>query len=108
MLEYRYANILTVMAIAFLYSGGMPLLYPVAAIFFAVTYWVDKCLLFKSYRKPIMFNNYLALRTLTYFKYILILHVIGVLFMYGVSPIVDNDLFGSTGPQEINLDDTEG
>lgn len=105
MLEYRYANILTVLAIAFLYSGGMPVLYPVAALFFAVTYWVDKCLLLKCYRKPILFNNYLALKTLDYYKYILILHVVGVIFMYGVTPVVDNDLFGPTGPRAMNLKD---
>ena len=84
---------LTVLAVAFLYSGGMPILYPVAALFFLLTYWMDKCLLFNYYRKPIKFNNYLARRTLDYFKYILILHILGFLLMYGLTPILQNDLF---------------
>ena len=53
MLEFRYSNMLTVISVSFLYSGGMPFLYPVAALFFFFTYWVDKCLLFNYYRKPI-------------------------------------------------------
>lgn len=93
MLEFRYANMLTILAVTFLYSGGMPILYPVAALFFFLTYWVDKYLLFNYYRKPIMFDDYLAKKTLEYFKYILFLHILGCLFMFGDSKILQNDLF---------------
>lgn len=53
MLEFRYSNMLTVLAVAFLYSGGMPFLYPVAAMFFFTTFWTDKYLLLNHYRRPI-------------------------------------------------------
>ena len=59
-IEARYSNILVVMGVTFLYSGGMPILYASAGLFFFVTYWVDKCLLLRCYRKPIKFNNYIA------------------------------------------------
>lgn len=94
MLEFRYSNMLTVLAIAFLYSGGMPILYPVAAIYFFVTYWIDKCMLFYCTRRPIKFDNYIAKKTLNWFKYILLLHIIGFLLMHGQTPILQNDLFG--------------
>ena len=50
MLEYRYANMLAILSVTFLYSSGIPLLYPLACIFFFVTYWVDKFLLLRCYR----------------------------------------------------------
>lgn len=93
MFEFRYSNMLTVLAVAFFYSGGLPVLYPTALFFFFMTYWMDKCLLLKCYRKPIKFDNYLAKGTLAYFKYILILHIAGFLLMYGRTPILQNDLF---------------
>ena len=67
MLEFRYSNMLTVLSIAFLYSSGMPVLYPVAALYFLITYWMDKCLLLTFYRRPIKFDNYIATKTLDYF-----------------------------------------
>lgn len=92
MFEFRYSNILTVLAVAFLYSGGLPIMYPVAAFFFLITYWMDKCLLFNCYRKPIKFDNYLAKGTIGYFKFILLGHVAGFLLMFSMTPILQNDL----------------
>lgn len=97
MFEFRYANMLTVLAVTYLYSGGMPILYPVAAMFFFVTYWTDKCLILRCYRKPIKFDDYLARTTLTFFKYILILHIIGFLVMYGFTPILQISFFEDGG-----------
>mmetsp|Transcript_20514 Transcript_20514/g.25229 ORF Transcript_20514/g.25229 Transcript_20514/m.25229 type:complete len:199 (+) Transcript_20514:2399-2995(+) len=94
MLEFRYSNMLTVLAVAFLYSGGMPILYPVAALYFFITYWFDKCTLFNCYRRPIKFDNYMARKTLDWYKYILLLHIVGFLLMHGQTPILQNDLFG--------------
>lgn len=88
MLEDRYSNLLTVLSVTFLYSGGMPILYMVATLFFFFTYWMDKCLLFRCYRRPVSFDNYLAKKTLEYFKYFLMLHIIGFLLMYGLTPIL--------------------
>lgn len=107
MFEFRYSNILTVLAVAFLYSGGLPILYPVAAIFFFITYWMDKCLLFHCYRKPVQFDNYLAKGTLGYFKYILVGHIAGFLLMYGLTPILQHDLFEQFVPKEIGLIEQE-
>lgn len=64
MLEFRYANILTILSVVFLYSSGIPILYFFAALFFFITYWIDKCLLLKCYKKPVMFDEFLAIQTL--------------------------------------------
>jgi len=103
MFEFRYSNMLTVLAVAFLYSGGMPIMYPTAAIFFFITYWVDKGLLFRYYRKPIKFDNYMAKRTLGFFKFILLGHIAGFLLMYSLTPILQNDLFEKFVPKEIGI-----
>ena len=50
MLEFRYSNMLIVLAVAFFYSSGIPILYPLAALFFFITYWTDKWLLFRYYK----------------------------------------------------------
>ena len=73
MLEFRYSNMLIVLAVAFFYSSGMPILYPIAAIFFIITYCTDKWLLFHYYKQPPMYNSYLARKTLKWFKYIILL-----------------------------------
>ena len=98
-METRYSNMIVVLAITFLYSGGMPILYASAGLFFFVTYWVDKCLLLRCYRKPIKFNNYLALASLSFYKYICVLHLLGFLLMFGLTPIL---------PTRIKMEESDG
>ena len=105
--EFRYANLLVVLAIAFLYSGGMPVLYPAAAMSCFFQYWFDKCLLLRCYRKPIKYDNHLARHTLGYFKWILVLHMGGFLLMYGLTPILQEDIFEHFIPKEVGLVDQE-
>ena len=93
MFEFRYASMLVVLSIAFLYSGGLPVMYPVAAVYFFITYWMDKCLLFRCYRRPVHFNSYLARHTLHYFKFILLIHIAGTLLMFGLTPILQSNIF---------------
>ena len=107
MFEFRYTSLLVVLGVAFLYSGGMPVMYPTAAGYFFLTYWMDKCLLFRCYRKPIQFDNYLARHTLDLFKYILVLHIAGFLLMYGLTPILQNDLFDRFIPTEVGVIEQE-
>jgi len=91
MMEFRYSNLLTVLGVTFLYSSGMPILYPIAALYFFVTYWVDKWLLLRFYRKPVMFDSYMARETLKWFKWILVVHVLAGLLMYSNSSILPSD-----------------
>lgn len=79
---------LFVLGVTFLYSSGMPILYPIAAAFFFIGYWVDKILLLNFYRKPIMYDGYIAKRILDWYQFILLMHVIGGVFMYSNSSIV--------------------
>ena len=88
MLEFRYSNMLIVLSLVLFYSSGIPILYPMAALFFLITYMTDKWLLLRYYRKPPKFNCYLARKTLVWFKYMLVLHVIGAILMFSNSSIL--------------------
>lgn len=51
--DFRYSSLLVVLMLAFLYGGGLPVMYPMAALYFFLTYWIDKCLVFKCYKRPV-------------------------------------------------------
>lgn len=87
MIEFRYSNLLFVLGVSFLYSSGMPILYPIAAAFFFVGYWLDKMLLICFFKKPITYDSYLSKKTLTYYKFIIVMHVLGGTLMYSNSAI---------------------
>ena len=70
-----------------IYSGGLPLLYPLAALSFLAIYWSDKYLLLRSYRKPPLFDNKIALPVLRWFKYALLGHFIISIWMYSNNSI---------------------
>jgi len=86
-MDFKYGNMLSALAIAFLLSSGMPIMYPIAAAYFFVTYWVDKWRLFRCQRRPVKFDNYLAKHALQQFKLILIFHILGFLLMFQLTPI---------------------
>ena len=85
LLEFRYGNMLTILAFTFMYSSSIPLLYPIAMTFFMMTYWVDKFLIFRCYKEPVKFDAQVALKTLSWYKYILFLHALGFVLMYSNS-----------------------
>ena len=88
MLEFRYSNILALLAVIFMYSSSMPILYVFGVFYFFITYWIDKVLLFHYYKKPVMFDSYIARKSLNWFKYILLLHCIGFVVMFSNSEII--------------------
>jgi hypothetical protein len=65
-----------------LYSSGIPILYFVGAVYFFITYWTDKYLIFDLYRKPEFLDHELALRSLDWYKYAIILHFLGGILMF--------------------------
>jgi len=87
-IDYRYNSILTVVFVTMMYSGGLPVLYPIAALFFAITYWSDKYLLLKEYRRPPNFDSHLTLKSLGWFKIAILLHVVGSVSMFASQDIL--------------------
>lgn len=74
--------IVTIVYMVMIYSAGMPILYPLAALTFFLTYWLDKYLLLRFYRKPPVFDSYLTLKMIGMFKGAFVCHVIVSFFMF--------------------------
>ena len=55
---------------------------------FFMFYWADKYLILRSYRKPPLFDNSLALTLLHWFKYALLGH-----FIFAISMYANTDIF---------------
>jgi hypothetical protein len=51
-MDFKYANLLTVLFVTMMFGSGIPILYLIAALYFLFTYWTDKILIFYYYRKP--------------------------------------------------------
>jgi len=49
-IEYRYANMLVVIFLVMMYGPGIPIMYLIAAVYFFVTYWTEKLMIFYNYR----------------------------------------------------------
>lgn len=66
----------------------MPILYPIAACFLFVNYWVDKFLIIYYHRKPVSYDSYITKKSGNWYKFILVMHVIAGTLMYANSSIV--------------------
>ena len=55
-----YSQFFTYLWTVLLYSCGLPLLYPIAMLYFIFLYWMNKILILKSYRKTASFSEEFA------------------------------------------------
>lgn len=68
--------------ITFMYSGGLPILYPIASVYFFITYWVDKYLVINTYRQPPLYDATMVEEIVMSFKFAMIFHFVVTYFMY--------------------------
>jgi uncharacterized protein YacL len=73
-----------------MYSSGLPVLYPVAFIFYTILYWVYKTLLLKYYQRTSRFNEQLAIESVAYIKYGVLFHMLLGAFMYTNSRLLSS------------------
>jgi len=81
-MSQSYASIHLVSWVTMLYSSSMPVLYPIAAFFFASTFLIEKFLMFNFYKKSQTFNEELPLGLLSMFKWPVVLHCMFSFFVY--------------------------
>ena len=81
-MDYKFSVMTTVLFVAMMYGAGIPVLYPIAVLYFFVTYWTNKFLIFNCYRKPEMLDESLPERTVKLFKYALALHMFLSMLMF--------------------------
>lgn len=101
-LDVRYSQFLTTLFMVFMYSSGIPILYPIAFIFFFFTYWFDKMfcktinpdilteifLVLKWHKRPPSYTLHLSSKTRMIMKFCLIPHFFLGLYMYTNSSIL--------------------
>jgi uncharacterized protein YacL len=65
-----------------MYSGGLPILYPIAFIFYLIFYWVYKILLLKFYQRTTKNDENLAIKSNIFTIYGVMIHLIvcGLMF----------------------------
>lgn len=73
--HYVYAQNYTYLCVVLMYSSGLPLLYPFAALFYCVLYWVYKGLLLKYYARTTKFNEEIPIQSMAWVKFGLVMHL---------------------------------
>ena len=110
----RYPFALNTLFVTLFYCGGMPILLPLGALSFWVSYQLEKLALLRMYSKPPMYDETLARMVLGLMPYALVAHLCMSLWMYGNSEILRSDIIpfaklfasaqsNSSTPKEIQL-----
>lgn len=81
-IENRQASIMFFVFVTMAYSGGLPVLYPIASIYFFITYWVDKYLLINHYKEPPNYDSLMIKEIIYTFKWAFVCHCIIAISMY--------------------------
>ena len=82
--ETRYPFVMNTVFVTMMYSGGMPLLYPLAMAYFIANYWVDKGAILRVYRMDGLdgLDGSLALQAITVLPWAVIVHCAATVLMY--------------------------
>lgn len=78
----RYSGLMMVVGVTFLFSAGMPILYPVAAAFCFVGFFVDKTILLYFSQKPDGLDAHIAKGMQSHLSWILLGHFAVGFFMF--------------------------
>lgn len=89
--DRKYGELLTTVGVTFLFSAGMPILYPIAAVFCAVAYVADKVMLVYFVQRPLKLDTRIAKTTTRWLKPLLIAHLIVGFFMFGNQSLLSTD-----------------
>lgn len=98
-IEYRYASSVATLLVCTAYCPGLPLLVPIAAAYFILSYWIDKWLLCRVYRRPPNYDATLAkwfvawLPTITSFHLAMATYMLGEEDLFPASPIIATDQY---------------
>lgn len=92
MIHYKYAAILNVTLIAFMFGAGLPILFSLAAASMAVLYCVEKVLIYYSYRQPPVYDSALNDAVLGILSYAPVLYFSFGYWMFSNKQIFSNDV----------------
>lgn len=90
-LHYKYSSCLNICFVTFLYGFGIPMLFPIACASFTVLYFVEKMMLFYSYRLPPMYDERLSESVLRKLEYAPLFFAFFSYWMVSSRQILSND-----------------
>mmetsp|Transcript_22060 Transcript_22060/g.21240 ORF Transcript_22060/g.21240 Transcript_22060/m.21240 type:complete len:481 (+) Transcript_22060:2146-3588(+) len=93
LMEFRLSQILTNNFVTITYSAGIPFLYMVQFSSLFITYWLDKMLFLKYYKKPPSYDVNLTLDSIKLLKYAVLIHFIIGFIMYSNSTILSSRFY---------------
>lgn len=98
--HYIYAQNYTYLCVVLMYSTGLPILYPFAALFYCILYWVYKGLLLKYYARTTKFNEDIPIQSMAWVKFGLFIH----LFIGSIMLSNQNFFPKTSGDKLIDID----
>ena len=90
--DFRLASAFTTATIALVYGVGLPILFPIAALTFFITFWTDRAGLVFLYRSPGRISPMIVNQFVSTAPYLVFLHV-----AVGIWMLSSSELFGSVG-----------
>ena len=82
-LSDRIADNMTTVFLAVIFSSGFPITLPIAALSVLANFWVDKWLFLRYYSIQTEFSLGIFKHMAKYFPFLIILHCVGALMMFG-------------------------
>ena len=74
--EKSFSRMMSTLLVCLSFSAGMPVLYVVAFVFFAVTFFINKVLLFQFYQKTNTLNRVVPQYSLTLLNNAIFIHMV--------------------------------
>lgn len=59
-IHFKYSTVLNICFVTMMYGFGLPILFPIAALSMIILYFLEKTLLYYSYRMPPMYDERLS------------------------------------------------
>ena len=106
-LATRYAQSLTTIFIAFLFSSGMPLLLVLGLMGIVVTYWTDKFTFLRVVRTPPGYDEKIAQATGSLLPYAVLFHCLFGMWMYSNQNIFQMNFYEDNVMTENSWNDQE-
>lgn len=79
--EKAYSRMMSTLFVIQMYGSGMPIMYLIGAVFYSVTYLINKFLLVNFYQKSRTLTRTIPLFSMEFLKYGLLLHMLNACLM---------------------------
>lgn len=103
--DEAFSRMMSTLFVMIMYSSGMPLLYPMAMLFFAITYLVNKMLIFKYFQTLANLTRTIPLFSIKFLRFGLMIHMILSAFML-TNPIIFST-FVNQNPEPLGFNPVE-